>query len=126
MPIPTRTVPIVATPSAPPLIGTYVPPVVVIGAGTNGVARYADLMSILEFLSDRSLVLLINTHVPDPWGPTSNVNIASAAHHFANVRVLDWSTLSARHRAWFYADGTHTDADGSRHYADAIKSALGG
>jgi peptidoglycan/LPS O-acetylase OafA/YrhL len=101
-------------------------PVVVIHAGSNGVARFGDLMSILQFLSDRSLVLLINTHVPDPWGPTSNINIAAAAKHFKNVRVLDWATLSAHHRDWFYADATHTDPTGATHYADAIKAALRG
>jgi len=101
-------------------------PVVVIHAGTNGVARFSDLVTLLGQLADRARVVLVNTHVPDDWGTASNTNISSVAKRYKNVRVVDWSKLATDHPDWLYADGTHTTPNGSTHYAAAIRAALEG
>ncbi len=99
--------------------------VVVIGAGTNGVIRSADLMALLSQLTDRSRVVLVTCRADRSWIAQSNRSILAAAAAFpGNVRVADWASLAVGHRDWFYADGIHTKAAGSAAYAALIRDAL--
>ena len=73
--------------------------VVVIGAGTNGRIRSADLTSILSLLEDRKRVVLVTCHADRSWTAQSNASIRSAGRRFAtgNVVVVDWDTYAAQH-----------------------------
>ena len=85
--------------------------VVVIGAGTNGTIVASDLYSLLKQLKDRTLVILVTCRADRSWIAKNNRIIWAANAMFGpgkgNVRVADWVSFSAGHRAWLYADGIH-------------------
>jgi hypothetical protein len=100
--------------------------VVVIGAGTNGRIRSADLTSVLNLLKDRQRVILVTCHADRSWIAESNASIRGAGKQFAggNVRVVDWDTYAAGHRQILYGDGIHPrPGAGARAYARLIRAA---
>jgi peptidoglycan/LPS O-acetylase OafA/YrhL len=99
--------------------------VVVIGAGTNGRIRSADIVAILNLLKDRKRVILVTCHADRSWVTQSNASIRSAARQFAggNVRVADWDAYAADHREMLYGDGIHPRGGGTTAYAALIKAA---
>ncbi len=100
--------------------------VVVIGAGTNGRIRSADLTSILNLLKDRRRVILVTCHADRPWIAQSNRAIRNAGREFAdgNVRVADWDTYAAGHPTVLYGDGIHPrPGAGAKAYARLIRAA---
>ena len=106
-------------------------PVVVIGAGTNGPIQPADLTAILQYLKDRSVVVLVTCRADRAWIAQSNAAIAAANQQFGpgkgNVRVADWQSFSAGHRDWLYADGIHPKPPtGPAEYAALIQQTLKG
>lgn len=100
--------------------------VVIIGAGTNGAIRTADLMSLIRSIGDRSRIILVNVHADRSWVAQSNQAIANAIAKYGskNVRLADWNAASQGHRDWFYSDGIHTKGDGSVAYANLIREAM--
>ncbi len=101
--------------------------VVVIGAGTNGRIRSADLTSILDLLQDRKRVVLVTCHADRSWTAQSNASIRSAGRRFAtgNVVVVDWDTYAAQHPRLLYADGIHPrPGAGAKAYARLIRAAI--
>jgi hypothetical protein len=101
--------------------------VVVIGAGTNGRLRSADLTSILNLLTDRKRVVLVTCHADRSWTAQSNASIRSAGRRFAkgNVVVVDWDTYASHHPRLLYGDGIHPrPGAGSKAYARLIRAAI--
>ncbi|MFL6080051.1 MAG: acyltransferase family protein [Ornithinibacter sp.] len=101
--------------------------VVVIGAGTNGRLRSADLTSILNLLEDRRRVILVTCHADRPWIAQSNKAIREAGRQFSsgNVRVVDWDGYAAGHDKILYGDGIHPrPGAGAKAYARLIRAAL--
>ena len=106
-------------------------PVVVIGAGTNGPIHAADLIAILTYLKDRSVVVLVTCRADRGWIAQSNAAVMAAYAQFGpgkgNVRLADWQSFSAGHRDWFYSDGIHPKPPtGPAQYAALIATALKG
>ena len=100
--------------------------VVVIGAGTNGPIRSADLVAVLNLLRDRSRVVLITCRGDRTWIKQSNAAVWGAYALFknGNVRVADWQRASAGHRDWLYADGIHPKGKGAAAYAALVRQAV--
>ncbi|HET7822551.1 MAG TPA: acyltransferase family protein [Ornithinibacter sp.] len=101
--------------------------VVVIGAGTNGRIRSADLTSILTLLQDRRRVVLVTCHADRSWTAQSNASIRSAGRRFGtgNVVVVDWDTYAAQHPRLLYSDGIHPrPGAGAKAYARLIRAAI--
>ena len=99
--------------------------VVVIHLGTNGFIKQPELRGLLQQLTDRTRVVIVNTRVPRVWQDGSNSNIGAVAAEFpANVRVADWNTASGGHPEYFVADGVHLTAAGMQAYAAVIQQAL--
>jgi peptidoglycan/LPS O-acetylase OafA/YrhL len=101
-------------------------PVVVIHTGNNGVIKPAQLASVLAELADRRRVVLLTDKVPRDWQDPNNATLTAVAGQFANVRVVDWLTISSAHPEWFYADGLHLKPNGAAAYAQLIMSAAAG
>ncbi|HQR78682.1 MAG TPA: acyltransferase family protein [Actinomycetota bacterium] len=99
--------------------------VVVIHAGTNGTAYWDMLMSTLDELRDRQVVL-VTVRTPNSWMDDSNRNIRGMANQFDNVRIADWEAASAGHREYFVYDGTHLTSAGVSAYVQTIRAALKG
>jgi hypothetical protein len=100
--------------------------VVIIHAGTNGVIRTSDLLTLLGQLKDRSRIVLVTVHADRPWVAQSNAAIrqAFAQYGSGNVRLADWDATSQGHHDWFYADGIHTKTPGGAAYAALIRATL--
>jgi lysophospholipase L1-like esterase len=84
----------------------------------------ADLKPILDSLSDRRRVVVVNVQVPRVWMKPSNKIINSLVKNYPNVRLADWYTTSKGHRGYFVADGVHLTHKGAYVMANLIKQAL--
>jgi peptidoglycan/LPS O-acetylase OafA/YrhL len=101
--------------------------VVVIGAGTNGRIRSADLTALLTLLKDRRRVVLVTCHGDRSWISQSNTVIRRAAKRFGsgNVRLADWDAYAAGHRRSLYRDGIHPrPGAGAKAYAGLVRAAV--
>ncbi|HVQ87935.1 MAG TPA: acyltransferase family protein [Actinomycetes bacterium] len=98
--------------------------VVVFQAGTNGIPDEQDLRAMLDALSGRTLVAVVNVRAPRSWIDDSNEVIDEVTRGYDNVRVVDWSSISAGHGNYFEPDGFHLTLDGARAYAAAIVDVL--
>ncbi|KQY21421.1 hypothetical protein ASD16_19230 [Cellulomonas sp. Root485] len=91
---------------------------VIVHGGTNGPIDEASLRELLELTRDRR-VYLVNVHVPRTWADYNNELLARVAPEYPQAHLLDWNTLGAANRAWFYDDDIHLRAGGGREgYAD--------
>lgn len=99
---------------------------VVIHMGTNGIVREADLKPILEELSDRNRVVVVNVRVPRVWMNPTNKMISALVTQYPNVRLADWNTASKGHKGYFAPDGVHLTKTGAEVFATLIKDALEG
>jgi len=101
-------------------------PNVVIHMGTNGVVREADLKPILEALSDRNRVVVVNIRVPRVWMEPTNKMIASLVTNYPNVRLADWNAVSKGHKKYFTPDGVHLTRTGAEVFGNLINDTLHG
>jgi len=99
--------------------------IVVIHAGTNGVMPESILRAMLDQLTDRKRVVVVNTAVPRPWRGPDNAVIDAVTPDYPNVVVLDWNSAAKGHPEWFVSDGVHLTSAGAKAYADMIKQATG-
>ena len=97
---------------------------VVIHMGTNGVVTRKDLEPILQSLSDRRRVVVVNVKVPRKWMKASNAMIAELAPLYPNVRIADWAATADGHRKYFGPDGVHLTKTGGQAFATLIKETL--
>lgn len=93
---------------------------VVIHMGTNGIVTEQDLRPILDLLSDRKRVVVVNVRVPRPWMKPTNEMINSIVGSYPNVRLADWNTVSKGHRGYFGPDGVHLTHTGAQVFAELI------
>ena len=101
-------------------------PNVVIHMGTNGVVREADLKPILEALSDRNRVVVVNVQVPRVWMAPTNKMIASLVTQYPNARLADWNSVSKGHKKYFAPDGVHLTKTGGEVFGNLINDTLHG
>jgi lysophospholipase L1-like esterase len=94
--------------------------------GTNGIVQEADLKPILEALSDRNRVVVVNVRVPRVWMKPTNEMISSLVTQFPNVRLADWNKASKGHKGYFAPDGVHLTKTGAEVFANLINDMLAG
>ncbi len=82
-------------------------PTVVIHTGTNGVVTEAQLREMLDILSDRERVVVVNANVPRPWMQPNNELIAAVVPEYPNAVIADWYSVSAGKSDFFVSDGIH-------------------
>lgn len=97
---------------------------VVIHMGTNGIVQEADLKPILEELSDRDRVVIVNVRVPRVWMKPTNDIIFSLVTQYPNVRLADWNAASKGHKGYFAPDGVHLTKTGAEVFANLINDTL--
>ncbi len=100
-------------------------PLVLVHLGTNGYLNESHMRSLLQELSDRHKVLLMNVNVPRRWTRHNNELIARIQSDYSNVTVIDWESLSADRGDFFVSDGVHLSATGIRALTTAIQVASG-
>jgi peptidoglycan/LPS O-acetylase OafA/YrhL len=99
---------------------------VVVHLGTNGYINESQYRKLLEELSDRKSVILINLRAKRPWTAPNNEIIGRLAGEFSNVRVVDWHALSDNHPEFFVKDGFHLTPKGIVALTGRIKLVAGG
>ncbi len=99
-------------------------PTVVIHTGTNGIVTEDQLRSMLDILSDRDRVVVVNVNVPRRWTDPNNEIIASVVPDYPNAAIADWASVSAG-RSYFVSDGVHPTWDGTKAFVKEIRRAAG-
>ena len=101
-------------------------PTVVIHTGTNGVVTEEQLREMLDILSDRDRVIVVNANVPRPWMQPNNELIAAVVPDYPNAVIADWYAVSAGQSDYFVSDGVHPQwPSGIRAFVREIRRAAG-
>ena len=101
-------------------------PTVVIHTGTNGIVTEDQLREMLDILSDRERVVVVNTNVPRPWMEPNNEMIAQVVPDYPNAVIADWYAVSADNPEYFVSDGTHPQwPSGIKAFVREIMRAVG-
>lgn len=101
-------------------------PIVVIHSGTNGEITEDELRNMLELLTDRDRVVVININVPRPWMDANNAMIARVVPEYPNAVIADWYAASIDHPEYFAPDGTHPQWPGGiKAFVKLIRDAAG-
>lgn len=100
-------------------------PVVIVHLGTNGYLNPTSLRSLLNQLSDRDRVILVNVYADRRWTSLNNELLAQVAREFGNTRLLDWHSLGQAHPEYFVRDGIHLSGLGVQGMHRALRLALG-
>jgi peptidoglycan/LPS O-acetylase OafA/YrhL len=101
-------------------------PDVVIHMGTNGIVQEEDLKPILEELSDRRRVVVVNVRVPRVWMKPTNAMIGSLVGQYPNVRLADWNAVSKGKKGYFAPDGVHLTKKGAKVFGTLVNETLRG
>lgn len=99
-------------------------PDVVIHMGTNGIVQEEDLKPILEELSDRNRVVVVNVRVPRVWMKPTNEMIGSLVGQYPNVRLADWNAVSKGKKGYFAPDGVHLTKTGAEVFGNLVNDTL--
>ena len=101
-------------------------PTVVIHTGTNGIITEEQLREMLDILSDRERIVLVNTNVPRPWMKPNNRLIESVVADYPNAVIADWYSVSVDNPEYFVSDGTHPQwPSGIKAFVREIMRAVG-
>ena len=68
---------------------------------------------MMSLLSGASHVILINTHVDQPWQDPNNQLLAASVSQYKNLSVVDWYALANKNPSWFGPDQTHLAINGA-------------
>jgi peptidoglycan/LPS O-acetylase OafA/YrhL len=99
---------------------------VVVQLGTNGTVDPADFDRMMNILSDRNKVVIINAKVPRPWEQQVNDTFAAGVKKYKNAVLLDWHSYGGAHPEFFYDDEIHLRPEGAQAYANFVARALSG
>lgn len=97
----------------------------VIHLGTNGYLAEKQFRALLEQLSDRKTVVVLNVYGARRWTGPNNELIGRLSQNFDNVRLIDWHAIGQANPSYFVQDGIHLSGAGIHAYYNQIRMALG-
>ena len=97
----------------------------VIHLGTNGYLAEKQFRALLEQLSDRKTVVVLNVYGARRWTGPNNELIGRLSQNFENVRLIDWHAIGQANPSYFVQDGIHLSGAGIHAYYNQIRMALG-
>lgn len=97
----------------------------VIHLGTNGYLSENKFRALLEQLSDRKTVVVLNVFGARRWTSPNNELIGRLSQKFDNVRLIDWHAIGQANPSYFVQDGIHLSGAGIHAYYNQIRMALG-
>jgi peptidoglycan/LPS O-acetylase OafA/YrhL len=97
----------------------------VIHLGTNGYLAEKQFRALLEQLSDRKTVVVLNVYGARRWTGPNNELIGRLSQSFDNVRLIDWHAIGQANPSYFVQDGIHLSGAGIHAYFNQIRMALG-
>ena len=98
--------------------------VVFMHLGTNGYLYESGLHDILQELSDRRLVVVMNVHAPRRWIDGNNRMLRRVIPRYPNARLVDWHALATAHPEYLGSDGVHLTGRGMHAYVNLVREAL--
>lgn len=98
--------------------------VVFMHLGTNGYLYESGLHDILQELSDRRLVVVMNVHAPRRWIDGNNRMLRRVIPRYPNARLVDWNALATAHPEYLGSDGVHLTGRGMHAYVNLVREAL--
>lgn len=99
------------------------PDALLIGLGTNGVIKAADVEAVMKFAGNKP-VYWINIHASRVWQNPDNKLLNKMAKKYKNLNIIDWHKAAAGKSSWFYSDNIHPKGDGAIQYAGLIANDL--
>ena len=97
---------------------------VVMDLGNNDLLTEDTVRAIFELAKESPRIVVVNTAVPRPYRDANNELVAELAAQYANVKIIDWNSLSDGHPEYFAPDGVHLVPTGVSAYVMAIDEAL--
>jgi len=97
----------------------------VVHLGTNGYLVERQLRALLQNLSDRQIVVVVNVSGARRWTDPNNALINKVSQDFENVKLVDWHALGQSHPEYFAHDSIHLSGSGIHAYYEQIRLALG-
>ena len=97
---------------------------VVMDLGNNDLLTEDTVRAIFELAKESPRIVVVNTAVPRPYRDANNELVAKLAAQYANVKIIDWNSLSDGHPEYFAPDGVHLVPMGVSAYVMAIDEAL--
>ncbi len=97
----------------------------VIHLGTNGYLAEKQFRALLEQLTDRKSVVVVNVFGARRWTRPNNDMIARVSQGFGNVQLVDWHAIGQANPDYFVQDGIHLSGSGIHAYYSQIRIALG-
>lgn len=94
---------------------------IVINLGANGDCSKSCKMGIIEAARNNEIFWVTVTN-----DKTVHINdkLKELANEVENFHIIDWETISAGHKEYFYADGIHLTGSGRKAYTEAVYSAV--
>ena len=97
---------------------------VVVGLGTNGPVRAAQIRQLRRLIGSGRYLILVNTFGPMPWESSVNEVLDAAARHTAHMSLADWHAAIAGHTDLLWPDGIHPQPSGAKVYARVVLAAI--
>lgn len=98
---------------------------VVAGLGTNGILYDFAIEELIALIGEERSIFFINAYCPTlEWEQSNNSYLTTLPQKYANVTIIDWYSLASQHPEWFFSDSTHPNEEGSKAYAELIRSSL--
>ncbi|CAB5239849.1 unannotated protein [freshwater metagenome] len=97
---------------------------IIFDLGNNNRLQESEVVDIFEIIKDQKQIIVVNTAVPRGWRDENNDLINRISQNYANVRIVDWKSISQDHPEYFGPDGVHLVPAGILVYVDAIISEL--
>ena len=97
----------------------------VIHLGTNGYLVESQFKALLQHLTDRKTVVVVNVYGARRWTAPNNELIARVSKNFDNVHLVDWHAIGQANPDYFVQDGIHLSGSGIHAYYSQIRMALG-
>jgi hypothetical protein len=98
--------------------------IIVLHLGNNGVYPRESFDKILQTLSDRRLVIVLNVRVPRQWEDNNNKVITEGVKRYPNAVLIDWYTLTEKRPELFWNDGHHLRPEGALFYSELVAQAI--
>lgn len=81
--------------------------IVLIHYGTNGFLVEKNFREILDELSDRDLVIVMNVYAQRKWQEENNILLGRLVEQYPNTRLLDWHQMVLNNPSILSADQVH-------------------
>ncbi len=94
---------------------------IVINLGANGDCSKDCKLKIIEAARDNQIFWVT---VTNDKSVHINDKLKELANEVDNFHIIDWETISAGHKEYFYADGIHLTGSGRKAYTEALYNAI--